>query len=152
LPGPVVDPSGVPSALADLPPLRFFVEFGRRYNERDIAGLLELFAADWRMVDYREGDWDGNIGGIEGARALIESVFAVSPDVRFKIDEVLACDARLIALRVSYQGRGEGGLGEFAYLSGYVAVIEHGLWARTSEYEHDDDAAMLARYRDLGGR
>lgn len=134
----------------DLPPLRFFAEFGRRYAAHDIEALIELFAADWH-IDQRPGDWEGSIGGTAGARALIESVFAVSPDVRFKIDEVLACDERLIALRVSYSGHGEGGYGEFGYLSGYVATVEDGRWANTSEFEHDDDAGMLARYRELGG-
>jgi len=85
-------------------------------------------------------------------RALIRSVFTVSPDIRFAIDEVLACDDRVIALTVSYQGRTQGGLGEFSYISGYVAEIENGRWFSTSEFEHDDHAAMLARYRALGGR
>jgi hypothetical protein len=149
---PVVGARGVPPAPAELPPLRFFAEFGRRYAARDTEGILALFAENWGMVDFRAGDWKGDIAALKGARELIEAVFAVSPDVRLTVDEVLACDERLIALRVSYKGHGEGGYGDFEYRSGYVALIENERWVHTSEYEHDDDASMLARYRELGGR
>jgi hypothetical protein len=139
------------AARGDLAPLRFFGEFGRAYAARDVERLVALFDDDWTMADFRPHD-SQNIHGVAGARALIRSVFTVSPDIRFAIDDVLACDDRVIALTVSYNGRSQGGLGEFTYISGYVAEIEDGLWVSTSEFEHDDDEAMLARYRALGGR
>jgi len=134
-----------------LAPLRFFAEFGRLYAAQDVGALVALFTDDWGMTDFRPHG-SPNTYGVEGARAMIKSVFTVSPDIRFAIDEVLACDDRVIALTVTYKGRGQGGLGEFNYVSGYVAVIEDGHWASTSEFEHDDRAALLARYRELGGR
>jgi hypothetical protein len=139
------------AARGDLAPLRFFGEFGRAYHARDVERLVALFDDDWTMADFRPHD-SQNVYGVAGARALIRSVFTVSPDIRFAIDEVLACDDRVIALTVSYNGRSQGGLGEFTYISGYVAEIENGLWVSTSEFEHDDEEAMLARYRALGGR
>jgi predicted ester cyclase len=110
-----------------------------------------LFTDDWTMADFRPHD-SQDVYGVDGARAMIKSVFTVSPDIRFAIDEVLACDDRVIALTVSYRGRAQGGVGEFNYISGYVAEIEDGRWASTSEFEHDDNEAMLARYKALGGR
>jgi SnoaL-like domain len=147
---PVPGLSAAIAAYGDLAPLRFFAEFGRAYAARDVAGLVALFAEEWTMVDFRPHE-SQDLYGIDGARALIKSVFTVSPDIRFAIDDVLACDDRVIALTVSYKGRGQGGLGEFSYISGYVAVIEDGRWVSTSEFEHDDEDAILARYRALGG-
>jgi len=138
------------AARGDLAPLRFFGEFGRAYAARDVERLVALFDDDWTMADFRPHD-SQNIYGVEGARALIRSVFTVSPDIRFAIDEVLACDDRVIALTVSYRGRAQGGLSEFNYISGYVAEIQAGRWFSTSEFEHDDHAAMIARYGALGG-
>jgi hypothetical protein len=148
---PVAGLSDAISAHGDLAPLRFFAEFGKAYAARDVEWLIALFADDWTMADFRPHDAQ-NVYGVAGARAMIKSVFTVSPDISFAIDEVLACDERVIALTVSYNGRSQGGLGEFAYISGYVAVIEDGRWVSTSEFEHDDAEAMLARYRALGGR
>jgi predicted ester cyclase len=152
-PGEMLVP-GLSAAIAahgDLAPLRFFAEFGRAYAARDVDRLVALFAEEWTMVDFRPHE-SQDLYGVDGARALIKSVFTVSPDIRFAIDDVLACDDRVIALTVSYNGRGQGGLGEFAYISGYVAVIEEGLWVSTSEFEHDDEETMLARYRALSAQ
>jgi hypothetical protein len=145
---------GLRAAISErgaLAPLRFFAEYGRLYAAQDVGALVALFADDWTMTDFRPHD-SQNTYGVAGARAMIKSVFTVSPDIRFAIDEVLACDDRVIALTVTYKGRAQGGVGEFNYVSGYVAVIEQGLWASTSEFEHDDRDALLARYRELGGR
>ncbi|HEY2570486.1 MAG TPA: nuclear transport factor 2 family protein, partial [Solirubrobacteraceae bacterium] len=78
----------MPPELADLPPLRHYAEYGRRYAAQDLDGFIALFAAEWMLVDHRAEGW-GSIGR-ETCRALTASVFAVSPDVRFAIDEVLA--------------------------------------------------------------
>ena len=144
---------GLSAAISErgaLAPLRFFAEFGRHYAAQDVDALIALFTDEWTMTDCRPNSQD--VYGVEGARAMIKSVFTVSPDIRFAIDEVLACDDRVIALTVTYKGRGQGGLGEFNYISGYVAVIEDERWVSTSEFEHDDHDAMMARYKALGGR
>jgi hypothetical protein len=129
-------------------PLRYYAEYGRRYAARDLNAFMELFTPGWEMVDHRAGMSPGPIG-VATCRAWTASVFAVSPDVRFAIDDVLACDERVITMRASYHGNGPGGRGEFAFLSGFVTVVEHGHSIHVDQYEYDDDAAMLARYAEL---
>ena len=138
----------MPPSLADLAPLRYYAEYGRRYNAHDLDAFIELFAEGWIMVDHRTSGWE-HVLGREACRALTKSVFAVSPDVRFAIDEVLACNDRVAAFRASYDGHGWGGRGAFAFLGGFVTVVEDGHSVSVDQYEYDDEAAMLARYRVL---
>lgn len=138
---------GVPPELADLPPLRHYAEYGRRYGAQDLDGFIALFAADWTLVDHRTDGW-GSIGR-EACRALTASVFAVSPDVRFTVDEVLACDERVVAMRASYHGSGIGGRGRFAFEAGFVTLVEGGLSISSDAYEYEDNEAMLARFDEL---
>lgn len=111
---------------------------------------MELFAGGWTMDDHRAGASTLPIGR-ETCREWTASVFAVSPDVRFSIDDVLACDDRVIAMRASYRGSGlgPGGSGAFEFVAGFVTVVEDGHSVHVDEYEYDDDAAMLARYAEL---
>lgn len=139
---------GVPPSLADLPPLRYYAEYARRYNERDLDAFMELFAENWIMVDHRACGWE-DVLDREACRAMTKAVLAVSPDVRFAIDEVLACNDRVVAIRASYDGHGWGGRGAFAFLGGFVTVVENGHSVSVDQYEYDDEAAMLARYRAL---
>jgi hypothetical protein len=132
---------GVPPELADLPPLRHYAEYGRRYAARDLD-------AHWKMVDHRAGGWESALGR-EACRALTASVFAVSPDVHFTVDEVLACDERVVAMRASYHGSGIGGRGRFAVEGGFVTVIENGHSISVDQYEYEDNEAMLARFDEL---
>jgi hypothetical protein len=129
-------------------PLRYYAEYGRRYAARDLDAFIELFAGGWEMVDHRAGMSTEPIG-VDTCRAWTASVLAVSPNVRFAIDEVLACGERVVAMRASYHGQGPGGRGEFAFLSGFVTVVERGHSIHVDQYEYDDDAAMLARYVEL---
>lgn len=138
----------MPPSLAQLAPLRYYAEYGRRYAARDLDAFMELFAEGWTMVDHRSGGAEEPIGTAT-CRAWTASVFAVSPDVRFAIDDVLACDERVVAIRASYHGQGQGGHGEFAFLGGFVTVVERGHSVHVDLYEYDDDQAMLARYRAL---
>jgi hypothetical protein len=129
-------------------PLRYYAEYGRRYAARDLDAFMELFAPGWEMIDHRAGMSPEPIG-VATCRAWTASVFAVSPDVRFAIDQVLACDERVVAMRASYHGQGPGGRGEFAFVSGFVTLVEQGHSVHVDQYEYDDDAAMLARYAAL---
>jgi hypothetical protein len=148
--GRVTGSLGVPSELADLPPLRYYAEYGRRYESQDLDAFIEMFSAGWRMVDHRADGWASSVGR-EGCRVLTASVFAVSPDVRFAVDEVLACDERVVAMRASYHGSGIGGRGRFAFEAGFVTVVEHGRSIGVDVYEYDDNDAILARFAELSG-
>jgi SnoaL-like domain len=132
----------------DRAPLRYYAEYGRRYASRDLDWFMELFVEAWTMVNHRLGPSVESFGRAQ-CRALTASVFAVAPDVRFSIDDVLACDERVIAMRASYRGQGPGGRGEFAFVAGFVTVVENGHSLHVDQYEYDDDAAMLARYAEL---
>jgi hypothetical protein len=140
----------VPPSLAHLAPLRYYAEYARRYAARDLDAFIEMFDEDWTMVDHRTGGAAEPIGTAT-CRAWTASVFAVSPDVRFTIGEVLACDDRVVAIRASYRGQGPGGRGEFAFVAGFVTLVEGGHSVHVDLYEYDDDEAMLARYRALTG-
>ena len=146
--GCVTGALGVPSELADLPPLRHYAEYGRRYDAQDLDGFIALFSAEWRLIDHRADGWGSSIGR-EACRVLTASVFAVSPDVRFTIDEVLACDERVVAMRASYHGSGIGGRGRFAFEAGFVTLVEGGLSISSDAYEYEDNEAMLARFDEL---
>jgi hypothetical protein len=139
---------GVPPEYVDLPPVRYYAEYGRRYEARDLDAFMEMFDERWRMVDHRAGGFESAVGR-DACRAMTASVFAVSPDVRFAIDEVLACDERVIALRASYHGSGLGGQGRFAFEGGFVTVVEDGHSVSVDQYDYDANEAMLARYEEL---
>jgi hypothetical protein len=139
---------GVPSEYVDLPPVRYYAEYGRRYEARDLNAFMQMFAPDWSMVDHRAGGFESAVGR-DACRAMTASVFAVSPDVRFAIDEVLACDERVIALRASYHGSGLGGQGRFAFEGGFVTLVEDGHSISVDQYDYDANEAMLARYAEL---
>lgn len=133
--------------------MRYYAEYARRYRSRDLDRFMELFADGWTMSDHRVGASTLPIGR-DTCRAWTASVFAVSPDVRFAIDDVLACDERAIAIRASYRGSGlgPGGSGEFAFVAGFVTIVEDGHSVHVDQYEYDDDPAMLARFAELTGR
>ena len=139
---------GIPPELADLPPLRYYAEYARRYASRDLDAFIELFDERWRMVDHRTGGWESAIGR-EACRVLTASVYAVSPDVRFAVDEVLACEERVVAMRASYHGSGIGGRGRFAFEAGFVTVVRDARSISAEAYEYEDNAAMLARFAEL---
>ena len=114
---------------------------------------MELFADGWSMIDHRT-DASPLPVDRDTCREWTASVFDVSPDVRFTIDEVLACDDRVIAMRASYRGSGlgPGGSGAFEFVGGFVTTVEGGHSVRVDQYEYDDDASMRARFAELTGR
>ena len=135
--------------LGDRPPERFYAEFMRRYAGHDIDGLLALYAEEFVLTDHRRVGWSA-LRGHEMLRVTYESVFGESPDIRGEVDEVLACDDRVIAMREGYRGHGTQA-GAFESLFGCVTVVEDGVAISVDHYEYDDDAAMLRRYHELGG-
>lgn len=139
---------GVPPELAHLPPLRYYAEYARRYAAHDLDAFMELFDEHWQMVDHRTGAPESAVGR-EVCRAMTASVFAVSPDVRFTIDEVLDCDERVVAMRASYHGSAIGGRGRFAFEGGFVTLVEGGHSISVDQFEYDDNDAMLARFAEL---
>ncbi len=137
-------------ALGDRPPERWYAAYLPRHAARDIAGALELYTEDFVMVDHRALGW-AEIRGRDGLRKLYESVFKASPGIRAELDEVIACDERVIVTRLSYRGQGKLA-GEFEDPMGYVTVVENGQCVSMDVYGYDDDFAMLRRYHELGGR
>src|SRR5579875_3855768 len=70
--------------------------------------------------------------------------------MRKGMDEVLACDERVIASRVVYHGEGRTA-GAWRLEAGMVSVVAHGRGERSEAFEPDDRQAMIARYVELGG-
>jgi ketosteroid isomerase-like protein len=135
--------------LGDRPPERWYAEYLPRHAARDVEAALELYTEDFVMVDHRVVGWE-EVHGRDALRELYESVFRASPGIRAGVDEVLACDDRVIVTRIGYRGQGKLA-GEFEDLAGYVTVIENGRAARIDLYDYDDEAAMVRRYHELGG-
>ena len=73
-----------------------------------------------------------------------------SSDVRIEMEEVLACDERVIAMRAALRGTSPDGQ-QFEVPLGLVDVIEDGLFVSADRYDAGNRDAMLARYTELGG-
>jgi len=138
-----------PVILGDRPPERYWAEYQRLYAAHDVDALLEMYVEDWVVTDHRALGW-GNARGRKHAEALLRSVLSTSPNLRLEVDDVIACDEHVIAMRYTWRGHGLKA-GEVALSVGAVTVIEDGLWVSLDLYEPDDDQAMLARYAELGG-
>jgi ketosteroid isomerase-like protein len=137
------------TVLGDRPPERNLAEYHRRCNERDLEGVLELFPPDYLLVDHRAVGWGES--GKDEIVARHESFFALASDVRIEVDEVLACDDRVIAATQALRGTADDFGGSFELAFGIVAVIEDGLRVREDGYEPEDRQAMLVRFAELGG-
>jgi hypothetical protein len=133
--------------LGERPPEQWAAKFLRMFASRDVEGLMELHAEGYRRVDHRTLG-RGETDNAEQHR-LYESFFATASDVWGQIDEVLACDDRVIALTCTLRGRGNDGNGVFEIPFGAVATMENGL--RTGEYQYrpEDRDAILARFAEL---
>ncbi len=132
-------------------PERHIAEWTRRWEAGDLDDVLELHADDWLLRDHRAIRTMEEQRGRDDARRLFESLRALSPDVRLEIDEVLACDDRLIAYRHAWRGTAADGGGNFEAAAGFVTLVENGRERSVDQYEADDHAAMIARYAELGG-
>jgi hypothetical protein len=82
--------------------------------------------------------------------AIMRSFMDASPDVRGEFDEVIACDDRVIAVRMAWRGRGVKA-GELEVTAGAVYVVENGHWKSADFYDAEDRRAVVARYVELGG-
>jgi tetratricopeptide (TPR) repeat protein len=137
-----------PTTLGDLPPERFWAEYASRFDAHDLTHLLELYAEDFVLVDHRPLGWverRGRAATEETLRSFFEGV----PDYRVEFNEVLACDERVIALRMTWRGHSRDGGGELALLYAAVVVVEDGLATSVDLYEHDDREGMLERFEEL---
>jgi hypothetical protein len=139
------------SKLGSRAPEHWWRDYGRLFAVRDLEAFRMLFAEDARFVDHRKPGWKA--GGRTAALEQLEATWAGKADARFEVDEVLACDERVIALRANWQGTTEAAAPgvRFALPVGLVAVIESGSLVSWDRYEPEDSEATLARYAELGG-
>ncbi len=121
------------------------------YNAHDLKGLMARHHERVCYVDHRELGWEP-LRGLAEVERFYGSAFAISPDIRQELDEVLASDDRLVVAAVTFRGTGADGGGEFELRMGYVTAFEDGLIISSDFYDHDDRQALMARYRKLGGR
>ncbi len=137
---------------AQRPPAEIVHEEGiPYYNAHDLKGLMARHHQRVRYVDHRELGWEP-LRGLAEVERFYGSAFSISPDIRQELDEVLASDDRLVAAAVTFRGTGADGGGEFELRMGYVTAFEDGLIISSDFYDHDDRQALMARYRELGGR
>jgi hypothetical protein len=81
------------------------------------------------VVDHRGLGWD-KVQGLEALRENIRSAMQMWPDVRVEVDEVLACDERVIAFRDPF-------------------VVADGSIHRLEQFEPDARQAMIALFAEL---
>jgi hypothetical protein len=142
---------GYPVAFGDRPPERLLAAMYRYLGCGDLGRVGELFAEDAVVLDHRALPWE-EARGRDAVVRLHESGLSAFPDLWLDVVEVLACDARVLALRAKLRGHGTDGGGEMEVPVGGVVVVEGERLARMELYDVDDSSAMLARYEGLGGR
>ncbi|MGA2455757.1 MAG: nuclear transport factor 2 family protein [Solirubrobacteraceae bacterium] len=135
-------PAGYRAKLGHRAPERLAVEYKRRFDAHDLDGVRDLHAEGFVMVDHRahnstdaEEEWRPEYGSL---------------DVRIELEEVLACDERVIAMRATVRGTSPDGE-QFEVPLGLVDVTENGLFTSADRYDPENRDAMLARYTELGG-
>ncbi len=126
-------------------------EFERRQNRQDLDAVMELMSPEAAFVDHRGLSWDESRTA-EDIRRFFASAFETFPCFWSEVDEVLACDERVIAMRTTTRAPAWESAGRFEISFGAVVVCGAGLIVRWEQYEPDDREGMLARYRELGGR
>jgi ketosteroid isomerase-like protein len=140
---------GGQAPLGDRPPERLIREFGRCAAARDVDGVVALYADDVDLIDHRRLGWDEH--GPDDVRARLSGYVDSAPTFYVRVDEVLACDERVIAVLLAACGEHRDGGGAFEVAIGWVAVVENGRLVRMERYEPDDRQAMLARFAELTG-
>jgi len=104
--------------------------------------VRDLHAEGFAMVDRREQN-------LQGAEEEWHPEYG-SADLRIEMDEVLACDERVIAMRATVRGTSPDGR-QFEVALGLVDVVEDGLFVSADRYDAESRDAMLTRYAELGG-
>ena len=143
---------GTTARLGDRPPERLLAEHVRRFNAHDVAGVCALVSDDIVYADHRTVA-PGGAEGREAYERVGSSLFEIAPDVRLEVNDVLACDERVIIVRTTYSGQGADEAIAAYERSNYEVWLlgADGLFARTDHYDDDDPQAALARYAELGG-
>lgn len=130
---------------------RAYASYMTRIATHDVDAILELFADGHVLREHRTISVKARTGKAD-LGALFESWFAAAPDLRCEVDEVLACDERVIALRVVYRGHARDGGGVVENWLGLVVMADdRGLWVSTDQFESEDVAGMLQCFAALGG-
>jgi len=135
-------PAGFQAELGHRAPERLAVEYKRRFDVHDLDGVRDLHAEGFVMVDHREHN-------SRDAEEEWRPEYGAS-DVRIELEEVLACDERVIAMRATVRGTSPDGQ-PFEVPLRLVDVIEDGLFVSADRYDAENRDAMLARYTELGG-
>jgi ketosteroid isomerase-like protein len=129
---------------------RAFAEFAKRYAARDLEPQSDLITDDFQWSDHRQLAWEP-LRGRDAVTALVGSSWEGTTDIRIEVDEVLACDGRVLAVRCRWVGHGSRA-GAFELPAGQVVVAEGERYKSLDQYDGEDRDAMLARYAELGGR
>lgn len=145
-----VELGGGLSQLGERIPERVWARFIDRHAARDLDGLAGIIAPGWTLVDHRQLGWE-QIRTSEGLLAYLRSHFEITLNSRIEVDEVLACDDRQIALRITALGTTVEGRTSFARPLGVVSIVENGQIVRHDQYDHGDTTAMLDRFAALRG-
>jgi ketosteroid isomerase-like protein len=139
------------SRLGHRAPERHFAEFARTYARGDPEAVAELYAEDWSLTDHRQLGWE-ELRGRDAIAAAVDTANRNSLDMRLEVDEVIACDERVIAARVAYRGHTIEGGGAYEISVGQVSRLsDDGLWLSADQYDADQREAMLGRYAELAG-
>ncbi len=133
--------------LGDRPPEEFYRRWLPLSAAADVDALTNLVAEDFVRIDHRSLGWEP-LHGRDANVALWSSAYEGIAHLRMEIDEVLACDERVIALRFTWHGVAIGGPGEFEVGVGQVNVIEDGIWRSCDQYAPEDREAMMLRFAE----
>ncbi len=142
--------SGEAMVPGQRPPERWAAEFTELWRAGDWERLLDLYAADGQMRDRRSLPLWEPVKRRDDWRTWFAGVDAMQTERRdFVVDEQIACDDRVLAVRVRWMFTIAGADAEIA--GGMVGLFENGLAVSLDVYDAEDRQAMTARYAELGG-
>jgi class 3 adenylate cyclase/ketosteroid isomerase-like protein/tetratricopeptide (TPR) repeat protein len=128
--------------------IAFVMRFSNLWARRDAAAIADAYPPDVVGIDHRRVGW-GEVHGRKGIEDHIRSVLAISPDVRFSVDEILAARDGAIAMRVAWRGSSADSAGPFEAQHGWVARVKDGRMTAVDFFEPDDRERMMARFTQL---
>jgi hypothetical protein len=122
--------------------------FRRAFAARDWDALAKQLAPDIVVHDHRPLGWETLRGPGAYVRAL-RSLVELAPDVRLRLDHVLAMSERGVLYAPTWHGTREGGAFEEPSL--IVAEVDAlGRFCRFDQYGLDQVERARARYDELG--